>query len=50
MQKRYIIRKYILAKSAKDALRKEKNIPADECWVDENYHKEEIIRGFEKRK
>lgn len=41
LEKRYIIRKYIMAKSASDALKKERKFKADECWVDEDYLKEQ---------
>lgn len=36
-QKMYVIKKYIMASSASDALRKERHTPADDCWVDEKY-------------
>lgn len=38
--KRYIVRKYIMAKSAKDALRIEKKTKPDDVWVDEDWKKE----------
>jgi hypothetical protein len=48
--KQYIIRKYILAVSAKHALRKEKGVPADECWIDEKWTPPEIqVKGFEEK-
>ena len=37
--KLYVVRKYIKAKSAADALRKEKKSPVDEIWVDEEWRK-----------
>ena len=37
MQKRYIIRKYIIATSVIDALKKEKKIAADDIWVDDEW-------------
>lgn len=40
LEKRYIIRKYIMARSAAEALRKEKYFKADECWVDEKWFDE----------
>lgn len=40
MEKIYIIRKYIKAKSAKDALKKEPRVPVDDIWTDEETHKE----------
>jgi hypothetical protein len=38
-QKLFIVRKYIMATSAKQALRKESKMPADEVWVDEDWKK-----------
>ncbi len=38
-EKLYIVKKYIMASSAQSALRKERKIEADECWVDEDYKK-----------
>lgn len=35
--KRYIIRKYLFARSAKEAIAKEKHVKTDDCWVDENW-------------
>jgi len=49
-KKQFIIRKYIMAKSAAEALRIEKNIPADDCWISEEWMKEHKdfndIKGF----
>jgi hypothetical protein len=39
MEKMYIIRKYVMAKSAQDAIRKEKGHPVDDAWVDEEWKK-----------
>lgn len=36
-EKRYIVRKFIMAKSASDALKKERKFKADECWIDEKW-------------
>lgn len=47
-EKRYIIRKYIVAKSVHDAIRKEKKEPVDDCWLDDDWKREDTIRGFEK--
>jgi hypothetical protein len=49
--KRFIIKKYIMAKSAQDALKKEKKVLPDDVWVDEDWKKEnpnqlESIIGF----
>lgn len=35
-EKRYIVRKYVMAKSIVEAVEKEKKQPADDCWIDEN--------------
>ena len=39
-EKQYIIRKYVMAKSVSEALRKEQNIKADEAWIDEEWKRE----------
>ena len=39
-QKMFIVRKYIMASNAKEALRKDLKTPADDCWVDEDWKKE----------
>lgn len=39
-EKRYVIKKYIMAKSAREALRKEKKVLPDDCWVDEDWKKD----------
>ena len=33
MNKQYVIRKYVMAESIEEALKKEKKITADECWI-----------------
>jgi hypothetical protein len=38
-KKQYVIRKYILARSAAKALRIEHNFKADECWLDDDWKK-----------
>lgn len=48
-KKRFIIRKYVVATSALDALKKEKDQKADDCWLDETWQKEKVIRGFEQK-
>ena len=35
----FIVKKYIMATSAQEALRKERSTPADDCWVDEDWRK-----------
>lgn len=37
--KLYVIRKYIKASSAADAIRKERKTPVDEIWLDEDWKK-----------
>lgn len=37
--KMFVVKKYIMAKSASEALRKERNVKADDCWVDEDWRK-----------
>jgi hypothetical protein len=37
--KQYIVRKYVIAKDVKEALRKERLIPADEAWIDPEWQK-----------
>lgn len=40
LEKRFIIKKYVMAKSAHDALKKERRIRPDDVWVDEDWKKE----------
>lgn len=37
--KLYVVRKFIEANSLKEAIKKEKNIPLDEIWVDDDWKK-----------
>lgn len=37
--KQFVIRKYIMANSAKDAIKKDKTSPVDDVWVDEEWKK-----------
>lgn len=52
MKDRYIIRKYVMAKSVSGALRKEKSTPVHDCWIDDEWKKnhEELASciGFER--
>lgn len=50
MEKIYIIRKYILAKNALDALNKEKKYKVDDVWAEENTHKEYLMEISNKNK
>jgi len=40
--KLFIVRKYIMAKSAKDAIRKDKLKPVDDVWVDEKWKDKQL--------
>jgi hypothetical protein len=42
--KRFIVRKYIIATSAMNAIRKDKSSPVYDVWVDETFEKNNI--GF----
>jgi hypothetical protein len=44
--KQYIVRKYVMAKDVKDALKKEKSIPADEAWIDPEWQKQYPEIGY----
>lgn len=50
-QKLFIVRKYIWAKDARQALRLEKKQEAIECWIDEDWKKNQTFPkdriGFE---
>ena len=51
-EKQYIVRKYIMAKSASEAIKKEKNMGVDEVFVDEDWMEEHYKKdpmGFEKK-
>jgi hypothetical protein len=46
-QKRYIVRKYIFARSASDAIRKDKTAPVDDVWLDEKWDEQAVKQvGF----
>lgn len=47
MSKRYVIRKYVMAKSVKEALKLEKTKEPDEVWVDKDQPDEAQAIGFE---
>lgn len=40
MQKIYVLKKYVLASSAMEAIQKDKTTEVDDCWAEENVHKE----------
>ena len=39
-QKLYIVRKYIMATSVKDAIKKDRTEQVDDCWLDDDYKKQ----------
>jgi len=39
-EKRYVVRKYIMAHSAQEALRKERRVRPDDCWIDDDWKKD----------
>ena len=47
-QKLYIIKKYIMASSAKEAIRKDKKTDVGDVWIDDKWLQEAIIEGFKK--
>jgi hypothetical protein len=54
--KRYIVRKYVMANSAMEAIRNEKKFRVDEVWIDEDWKKNQEFNpppttlGFKARK
>lgn len=38
--KRYIVRKYVMARTAQEALRKERSLAPDDVWIDSEWQKE----------
>lgn len=50
VSKIYIVRKYVLAKNAQDALKKEKYTQVDDVWAEENTHKEYLAELQKKDK
>lgn len=48
-EKRFIVRKYILAKSAHEALKKERRVRPDEVYIDEEWaktHSNELVSAI----
>ena len=39
MRKLFVIKKYVMANSAKEAIKKEKEIPVDDVWIDEDFRR-----------
>lgn len=38
-EKLFVIKKYVKARNARSAIKLEKNIEVDDCWVDEEWRK-----------
>jgi hypothetical protein len=36
-ERRFIVRKYVMARTAVEALQKESSVPPDDVWVDDEY-------------
>jgi hypothetical protein len=43
MKKLFIIKKYVIAESAEDAIKKERRVRPDDVWVDEDFRKNSKI-------
>ena len=50
MENLYIVRKFVVAKSAKDAIKKEKDTPVHDVWVEDSFQKLFIENKFNKLK
>lgn len=53
INKRYILRKYVMAKSATEAIKLDRKKQVDDCWVDEKWldtvtSSIQEIKGFQK--
>lgn len=42
-KKQYIVRKYVMATSAKDAIERSKRAPVDDVWIDDNWVKNQQL-------
>lgn len=43
--KQFVVRKYIMARSAKEALAKERKVLADDVWVSEEWLKNNVVNS-----
>lgn len=51
MKKLYVVRKYIVASSAQEAIKLESRCPVDDVWVDEDFKRAGIqVEGFKSKK
>lgn len=46
IEKKFVVRKYIMAKSAMDAIKKDKVSPVDDVWIDEEWKTESLKKGI----
>lgn len=51
MEKQFVIRKYVMAKSALDAIKKDKITPVDDVWIDEKWKENNLnkVEGFKSK-
>lgn len=45
VNKRFIVRKYVMAASAAEAIRKERRVSVDDVWVDDEWNKANLQTG-----
>ena len=45
-EKMFIVKKYVKAVSALEALKKERRQPADDCWIDEDWKKDNLANAI----
>lgn len=45
-QKLFVIRKYIMARNAKEALKKDLTTPADDVWIDNDWQKNNLASAI----
>jgi polysaccharide deacetylase 2 family uncharacterized protein YibQ len=50
MKKLYIVRKYVIANSITDAIKKEKKVEIDDCWLDDDFKRASIDNMLENKK
>ena len=46
MKKRFVVRKYIMADSAAEALKKDLKVRADDVWIDEDWKRDNNGKNF----
>lgn len=48
MRKVYVIRKYVIAESAEEAIKKSKRAPIDDCWADDSSTQEVLKKEIQR--